>query len=167
LIDINATLIAQIINFVILVGILTKVAYKPLLKVLEERRLKIQGDLENAEQEKLAALKLKQEYSDKLNEAQNHALLIIDKASQLAEQTKEEVLKEARQESAKLLENAREEIEREKNKAVNELRAEIVSLSVAAAGKIIGKNIDEKIHAKLVDDFINNLDNEKTGGLPC
>jgi len=167
LIDINATLIAQIINFVILAGILTKVAYKPLLKVLEERRLKIQGDLENAEQDKSEAAKLKQEILEKLNETRANTQSMVDKAAKLAEQTKEEILKEAREESAKLLKSAREEIEREKDKAVNELRAEVVSLSVAAAAKIIGKNIDEQVHVKLVEDFINNLDHEKTGGLPC
>jgi len=167
LIDIDATLIAQIINFVILVGVLTKVAYKPLLKVLEERRLKIQGDLENAEQDKSEAAKLKQEILEKLNETRANTQSMVDKAAKLAEQTKEEILKEAREESAKLLKSAREEIEREKDKAVNELRAEVVSLSVAAAAKIIGKNIDEQVHVKLVEDFINNLDHEKTGGLPC
>lgn len=162
-----ATLIAQIINFLILVAILTKLAYKPLLKILSDRRMKIQENLDTAEEEKLTAQKLRQEYLDRLNEARIQAQNIVDKAAKIAEQNKEAILKEAREESVKLLKTAQEEIRRERDKALNELRAEVVTLSIAAASKIIGKNIDQESNSRLVDDFINKLDSEKTGGLPC
>ena len=89
MVDLNATLIAQIINFLILVAILTKVAYKPLMKALADRQAKIADSLATAEQEKQAAEKLKQEYLAQLTEARVQAQTIFDKAAKLAEQTKD------------------------------------------------------------------------------
>ncbi len=167
MVDLNATLIAQIINFLILVAILTKVAYKPLMQALADRQAKIADSLETAEQEKQAAEKLKQEYLAQLTEARTQAQAIVDKAAKLAEQTKEEILKEAREESARLLKATQEEIARERERAIAELKGEVVTLAVAAASKIIAQNMNEAANAKIVDDFINNLDGKKIGGLPC
>lgn len=167
MVDLNATLIAQIINFLILVAILTKVAYKPLMKALADRQAKIADSLETAEQERQAAEKLKQEYLAQLAEARVQAQAIVDKAAKLAEQTKEEILKEAREESARLLKATRDEIARERERALAELKGEVVTLAVAAASKIITQNMNDAANAKIVDDFINNLDGEKIGGLPC
>ncbi|SMC38315.1 F0F1 ATP synthase subunit B [Sporomusa malonica] len=167
MVDLNATLIAQIINFLILVAILTKVAYKPLMQALADRQAKIADSLETAEQEKQAAEKLRQEYLAQLAEARTQAQAIVEKAAKLAEQTKEEMLKEAREESARLLKATQEEIARERDLAIAELKGEVVTLAVAAASKIIAQNMDETANAKIVDDFINNLDGKKIGGLPC
>jgi F-type H+-transporting ATPase subunit b len=165
--EINATPIAQIINFLILVSALTYFAYKPLLKMLSDRQMTIQNNLDSAEQEKLEAAQLKKEYLDKLNDARSQAQVIVEKANKMAEQTKEEMLIQARAEREKILQAGHAEIERERYKTENELRNKVVSLSVAAAAKIIDKNMDEQTHAKLVDDFINDLDSEKIGELPC
>ena len=167
MVDLNATLIAQIINFLILVAILTKVAYKPLMKALADRQAKIADSLATAEQEKQAAEQLKQEYLAQLTEARVQAQTIVDKAAKLAEQTKDEILKEAREESARLLKATQEEIARERERAVAELKGEVVTLAVAAASKIIAQNMNEAANAQIVDDFINNLDGKKIGGLPC
>ncbi|SDE64124.1 F0F1 ATP synthase subunit B [Sporomusa acidovorans] len=167
MVDLNATLIAQIINFLILVAILAKVAYKPLMQALADRQAKIAESLETAEQEKQAAEKLKQEYLAQLAEARTQAQAIVEKAAKLAEQTKEEMLKEAREESARLLKATQEEITREREHAIAELKGEVVTLAVAAASKIIAQNMDEQVNAKIVDEFINNLDGKKIGGLPC
>lgn len=167
MVDLNATLIAQIINFLILVAILTKVAYKPLMQALADRQAKIADSLETAEQEKQAAEKLRQEYLAQLAEARTQAQAIVEKAAKLAEQTKEQMLKEAREESARLLKATQEEIARERDLAIAELKGEVVTLAVAAASKIIAQNMDDTANAKIVDDFINNLDGKKIGGLPC
>ena len=165
--DINWTMAAQIINFAVLVAILAKFAYKPFLKILEDRKMKIQNDLDSAEQNRLDGEKFKQEYLDKLEEARLQAQSIMDKAVRTAEQAKDEIIKQAQEESAKLLKNAKDEINRERDKAINELRAEVVTLSLAAASKIINKNMDDQVNAELVENFISNLDKDKIGGLPC
>ena len=167
MVDLNATLIAQIINFLILVAILSKVAYKPLMKTLADRQANIQANLDNAEKERLAAEKLKQDYLNQLAEARARAQAIVEKATKLAEQNKEEILLQAREESARLLKNTQEEIIREREQAMKQFKGEVVTLAVAAATKVIARNLDEQANAKLVDDFIQDLDEEKIGGLPC
>ena len=73
----------------------------------------------------------------------------------------------AKEEHARLLKATQEELAREREKALQDLRSEVVALSVAAAGKILSQNLDAAAHAQLVDDFIEKLEHEKTGGLPC
>jgi len=122
LVDLNATLIAQIINFLILVAILSKVAYKPLMKALADRQARIADSLETADQERSAAEQLKREYMEQLAQARVQAQAIVDKATKLAEETKEEIMQEARTEHARLLKEAREEIAREQQRAIAELK---------------------------------------------
>lgn len=167
MVELNATLIAQIINFAILLAILTKLAWKPLIQAIEDRKHKIESDLAGAEKEKTAAEQLRAEYQQQLAEARNQAQAIIEKATKLAEQTKEQILDEARAENARLLKAAQDQIAIERDRALAEMRSEVVNLSIAAASKIIGQNLDVTANAKLVADFIDKLDDQKTGGLKC
>lgn len=166
MVDLNITLLAQIINFLILVFILMKVAYKPLLRALEERQTSIAENLAQAEREKQLAEQFRQEYREQLAQARNQAQAIVEKAAKLADQTREEILTEARSENARLLKAAQDEIAREKAQAVAELRKEVVTLAIAAATKIVDCNMNNEINNKLVSEFINKLD-EGAGGLPC
>lgn len=163
MVDLNATLIAQIINFLILMAILAKFAYKPIVKALEARQEKIKADIEAAEQGKLAAEQIKKEYQAQLAQARNEAQNIVEKAVKIAQQNKDEILEEAKAENARLLNAAREEIQREREHALAQLRNEVVALSVAAATKIVKQNLDEQANKKLVEDFIANLDDCKLG----
>ncbi|BBB91526.1 MAG TPA: F0F1 ATP synthase subunit B [Methylomusa anaerophila] len=167
MIDLNATLFAQIINFLILVLILSKVAYKPLMKVLADRQAKIQASLDTAEQERLAAEKLRQEYVAQMADARKEAQTILEKATKLAEQAKEDILKEAREESTRLLKATQEEIAVERERFLHEIKGEVVSLAITAAAKVVAQNLDEQANAKLVTNFIDSLDEKKIGGLPC
>ena len=96
MIDLNATLLIQIFNFLLLVALLTKFAYKPLMSMLAEREQRIAGSLEAAEQERQEAAKLKEEYLKELAAARNQAQQIVEKANRLAEQNKEDLLQAAR-----------------------------------------------------------------------
>ena len=84
----NMTLVAQIVNFIILLLLLTKLAYKPLLKAMAERRARIANDLEAAEKERQAAEQLRQEYQQQMQEARAQAQAIIDKSVKTAEAMK-------------------------------------------------------------------------------
>ncbi|HWR38014.1 MAG TPA: F0F1 ATP synthase subunit B [Patescibacteria group bacterium] len=167
MVDLNGTLIAQIINFLILVAILTKFAYKPLMKALADRQARIAEDLTAAEEEKKAAEQLKREYLDQLAQARVHAQEIVEKATKLAEQAREDILRESREENARLLKAAQEEIAREHEQAIKELKAEVVNIAMMAATKIVAHNLDEQANAALVHDFIEKLGEKKIGGLPC
>ena len=167
MVDLNGTLIAQIINFLILVAILSKFAYKPLMKALADRQARIADDLSAAEQERMAAEQLKREYLEQLAQARVHAQEIVEKATKLAEQAREEILREAKEENARLLKTAQEEIAREQERAVKELKAEVVNIAMAAATKIVAHNLDEQANSLLVRDFIEKLGEKRSGGLPC
>lgn len=167
MIDLNATLVAQIINFLILVALLAKFAYKPLMKILAERQERIAGNIAAAERERQEAEALRQDYLKQLDDARAHAQAIVDKAAHLAEQTKDEILAAAREESARLIKVAQEESDRQRDKVMEQLKADMVSLSLAAAAKIIERNLDAETNAQLVDDFIRKLDDKKVGRLPC
>lgn len=167
MVDLNGTLIAQIINFLLLVFLLAKFAYRPLMQVLEERQKKIADNIDSAERERQDARQLKMEYQQQLAQARSQAQAIVEKAEKLAEEAKEEILKDARAESARILKNAQAEVARERALALAQLKNEVVVLSMAAATKIIDKNIDTQANAMLISNFIEKLDDQKIGGLPC
>ena len=163
----NMTLVAQIVNFLILVLVLAKFAYKPLLKAMADRQARIAGDLAAAEKERLAAEQLRGEYQLQMQEARQQAQAIIDKAAKTAEQMKQEILEEARAEHARMLKNAQLEIARQTDAAMAGIRGEVVAMTVAAAAKIIEKEMNTETNEKLVTEFIEKLDSAKIGGLPC
>lgn len=167
MVDINMTLFAQILNFLILVVILTKVAYKPLMKVLAEREEKIAKSIKSAEQDEIAAKKLLVDYQKQLASARIEAQEIVDKATKLAAEEREASIAETRAEIDRMRKSAQADIDRDRELAVAKLKGEVVALSMAAAAKIITSNIDEKVNEQLVSEFIDKLDTEKIGGLPC
>lgn len=165
MIDINATLVAQIINFLILLAILTKIAYRPILTALSERRAHIEKSLKEAEQDRVLAGKLKQEGQQQILEARIQARSIVDEAIILGEKSKDAILQHAREENARLVKQAQEQIERDYQQAMNRLRAEVAVLAVAAAEKIIEKNLDAEANTRLVRKFIKDFTKEKYGEL--
>ena len=163
----NMTLVAQIVNFLILVLVLAKFAYKPLLKAMADRQARIASDLAAAEKERQAAEQLRLDYQQQMQEARAQAQAIIDKAVKTADQMKQEILEEARAEHARMLKNAQLEITRQTDAAMDGIRGEVVAMTVAAAAKIIEKEMNTETNEKLVTDFIEKLDSAKIGGLPC
>ena len=163
----NMTLVAQIVNFLILVLVLAKFAYKPLLKAMADRQARIASDLAAAEKERQAAEQLRLDYQQQMQEARAQAQAIIDKAVKTADQMKQEILEEARAEHARMLKNAQLEITRQTDAAMAGIRGEVVAMTVAAAAKIIEKEMNTETNEKLVTDFIEKLDSAKIGGLPC
>ena len=158
MIEINATIIAQILNFLILVVILRAVAYKPVARLLQQRSDKIRDTLEKAEADRKAAEQTLTQYKNQLADAQKKAQDIIQKANVTARQEHDAAVEETRREIERMKQNAQAEIESERNRAFAEMKSQIVSLSLAAAGKVVSKNLDTKENDKLVNDFINGLD---------
>jgi len=167
LFNFNMTLIAQVVNFLILVAILTKYAYKPLLKAMADRQARITNDLKAAEQERVAAEQLRKEYLEQMAQAKTQSQAIIDKAVKTAELMKQEIVEEARLENARMLKSAQNEISRQMEQAITGLREEVVSMSLAAATKVIDKEMTSEANTKLVADFIDKWDEKKVGNLPC
>lgn len=167
MVDLNGTLIAQIINFLILTAILAVVAYKPLLQILADRQANITEKLAASEHEKMQAEQYKKEYEAQLALAHTQAQTIVEEATKLAEQTKDQILTETRTANAQMLQAALAEIARERTVAMAQLKNEVASLSIVTAAKIVGHELDPKFNAQMVTKIIDKLDEKKTGNLPC
>lgn len=141
-------------NFLILLFLLKKFAYKPVLNILDERKNAIEAAINNAETARTEAEKLRKEYETRLAEAKQEAQDIIAKAAKLGEETKAEIVANAQNEATKAIQRAQEEITREKEQAIAALRDEVAVLAVMAAGKVLGKSITVEDHAKLVKEFV-------------
>lgn len=157
------TILAQMLNFFILVWILKRFAYKPLTDMMSERKERIANDLANAEQARLEAEQLKAEYASQIINARQEAQQIVEKAHHQAQLTSAQELADARQSIESEKERARQDIESERSRAMNSLRNDVVSLSVAMAGKVIAKDMDSETNTKLIEDAIRQLDSKTIG----
>lgn len=152
----------QVVNFLILLWILKKFAYKPILSMLDERKKSIEDAINNAESAKTEAANLRKEYETRLAEAKQEAQDIIAKATKLGEEMKNDIVANAQAEATKAIKRAQEEINREKDQAIAALRDEVATLAVMAAGKVLGKAISVEDHQKLVNEFVTEV-----GDLKC
>lgn len=159
MVNINATLIAQILNFLFLVFVLAKFAYKPLLNIMEERKNKIASDLEAADAAKAEAEAVKAEYAAKLADARQEAQAIIENARKTAQAAHDKIMAETKAEQDQVVAAAKETIALEKQKALADVRAQVINLSMVAASKIVeqklGSEEDKKMAGEIVDSIIN------------
>lgn len=154
MLEFNATLLAQIVDFIILLIFLRLVAYKPLMKLLQDRSDHIANTIAAAEQEKQQAEQLKAGYEAEMRRAREQAQEILQKATKAGEDQAHEIIESAKNEAARIKDSALVDIEREKQKAVAELRDQVATLSVLVAGKIINQKLTDDIQRSMVQDFI-------------
>lgn len=158
----NATLVAQIFNFIILLIFLRLVVYPVIVKVLEQRQQAIADNVAAAEEERKQAEALRQSYLADMQKAKEEAQAIIQQATKAAEAQAQQIMEAAKAESVRVKDQALQEIEREKEKAVAVLREQVVSLSVLVAQKIVSQQMNSDIQHSLVQEFI-----KEAGDLPC
>ncbi|WP_027406038.1 F0F1 ATP synthase subunit B [Anaerovibrio sp. RM50] len=167
MIDINATLIAQMLNFLVLVVLLRIFAYKPIVKMLKEREERIAGSIKKADDDAAAAEATLKQYQDQLAGARIKAQEIIDKAEKRTREDHEASMQTTKAEIDQMKHAAQQEIQRERALAVEKLKGQVAALSIAAAEKIVSKNIDAAENEALIKEFIDQLDKDKIGDLPC
>jgi len=153
-------LISQIINFALLAVLLYFAAYKPILRMLDERSARIKQGLEDAEQASRRAAEMEQEFELRLAEARKEGQEIITQATQMSEKARQEILATAREEARAQVEKAKEEIARERESAMSELRQQVADLSLAISEKVIGESLDQRRQRELIAEFL-----EQTGEL--
>jgi F-type H+-transporting ATPase subunit b len=158
----NGTLLAAIVQFLLLLILLRAVAYKPILKAMEDRQNNIEQSIREAENSRAEAKRVIDEYTAKMQEARQEASGIIENATKLAEASKAEILAKAQEETVKLTAKAKADIQAEKEKALAQLRDEVANLAILAASKIINKEINNQDHIKMVKEFVAEV-----GDLPC
>ena len=151
MVNFNATLIAQVLNFLILVFILAKFAYKPLMKIMDDRKNKIAGDLAAAETAKTDAESIKAELAAARQEAQ----AIIDNARKTAQTAHDKILADTKAEQDQIVKTAKEAIALEKKQALSEIRAHVINLSLVAASKIVEQKLGSEEDKKLAGDIVD------------
>jgi F-type H+-transporting ATPase subunit b len=158
MLDVNPGLILwTIITFLILLVILRKLAWKPLLGALTAREENIRTTLEETARAQDEARRLLEENRRQLAEAEAQAQRVIREGREMGEKLRAEILEKAQASSRALVDQAREEIRREKDAALGQLRSEVADLAVMAAGKIIDANLDPARHRALVDAALREL----------
>lgn len=153
-IDINGTVIVELITFLIMLAILARYVYPEIVKLAEARQRAISEQLKEAEQARAAAEERLKEAEAKLNDARKTAQGVIEAAAKSAEQLRQEMRQKAEEESKRTVEAARREIEVERDQAVRSVRTEVASLVVAATEKVIGETLDDDKHRQLIDKAI-------------
>lgn len=163
MVDVNGTLLIQIINFIVLCAILGHFCYKPVLKVLDARKERIKNDLDAAARSKAVAEELKAGYETQLQEAQAKAQDIVNKAVKEAQVQAQAQIDEAHAAIEKEKENATKQIERERKDALENLKTQVAALSCDIAAKIISKNMTPDTNDRIISDSIAKLDAEQAG----
>lgn len=165
----SGTFLAMVVNFLILMYVLVKLLYRPIQGILEERRLKVARDFEEAEQAKTAAEKLREEAQKKLEESHIEAYEIVERARNEADRLRGELITQARQEADQLRRRTQNEIERAKKIAKSELKEEAVELALTAVKKIFEKNNSGELNESLIRGVLDELsqgvtENDLPGG---
>ena len=148
------SLIAYLINFVLLLGILTLFAYKPLLRVLDQRSERIRESLEAADRARDEAASSQQVIEDQLNEARREGQRLLEQAREAAARFQEEQMDQARRDAETFVERARSDIQRERDAAVQEVRANFADLAITAAERVIRRSLDRQAHEELISQVL-------------
>ena len=153
--DINLVgLVFQVINFLLLLYLLNRFLFKPLLARMDERSAKIEKGLEDAETAARDRELARAEREAAVAEARKEAAEMLARANKIAEDTRNEILTDARTEAEQVTQRAREEITAEKERAMAELRGQVADLALAAAGKLVKSEMDTPTQRRLVEEFL-------------
>ena len=148
------TLIAQIVNFVVLFGLLYLVAYKPIMRMLDERSQRVKDSMEQVDSIKEQAANAEGEVKKQLEVAGREGQEVVARAVRTGEEARQRAQEEAKKEAEVLIEKARLEIQRERDEAIGELRKEFTDLTIEAAGKVIEQSLDKEAHRQLIDKVL-------------
>ncbi len=146
--------VAQLINFFILLVLLRLLLYGPVMRMLDERARRVREGMEAAEASKEKATETERDVQARLDEARTEGQALVGQAQEIANRIQEEARQAARQEGEALLARARKEIELERDSAIAELRKEFGDLTVSAAEKVIGQSLDRQAHQRLIDEVL-------------
>ncbi len=158
------SLLAQLVNFLILLTLLYLVAYKPILRMLDNRSRRIKESMDQAQETAERYARAEDEVRAQLEQSRQEGQALISQASQMGERVREEARQEARQEAETLVNRARGEIQRERETAIDELRSEFAELAISAAEKVINRSLDKEAHRKLIEEVLEESTSPKGEG---
>lgn len=150
-------IVVSLCNLAILFLIMKKFLYKPVRKMLEQRRKTVDDMYAQADEALTKAESDKAKYEEKLAEAKDDAQAIIKKATDTADERSKEIVSSAREEASLIVDRARSAAELEMKKAQQEIKGEIVSVSTLLAEKLLEREISEDDHKSMIDSFIEDM----------
>jgi F-type H+-transporting ATPase subunit b len=148
------TLITQVVTFIILLVVLRFVAYKPIMRMLDERSRRIKESMDQAEEIKKQSAGAQEEIKKQLEQASREGQERIARALKAGEDVKLKAQEDAKKEAEALVTRARSEIRRERDEAIGDVRREFADLTVLAAGKVIEKSLDKEEHRELIEKVL-------------
>ena len=151
------TFLAQICNLMIQLVIFKKFLLKPIKQVIADRKAKADSEIADAQKLRTEAEAMKAEYEQNLQNARTEANQIVTAAQKTATARSEEIVGEARAQAAALKQKAEADIAQERKRAVNEVKDEIGGIAMEIASKVVEREISEKDHKDLIDEFIKNV----------
>ncbi|MFC2066215.1 F0F1 ATP synthase subunit B [Chloroflexota bacterium] len=147
-------LLTQIVQFVVLFGLLYLFAYKPIMGMLDKRSQAIKESTEQAEAVKEQTAHAEEEMKKQLEAAGKEGQERIARAVRVGEEVKQKAQEDAKKEAEALIVRARADIQRERDEAIGELRKEFADLTILAAGKVIDRSLDKEAHRQLIDKVL-------------
>lgn len=150
-----------LLTFIVVIFVLGRVAWKPILGLIEEREKAIADAIDAAKRERAEAEKLLAEQKSAIADARREAAEMMKKNRDEVDRFREELMSQSKKEAEALLASARRQIDEEKTKAVAEVRTLAVDLAIQAATKLLGQNLDEAKHRQLINEYIASLPKEQ------
>jgi F-type H+-transporting ATPase subunit b len=147
-------LVAQIVNFGILLFLLWRFALPPLLRMLDERAQRVRESMERAEALQRQSQQTEVEVRERLQAAQREAQAIVTQATQAGQRLQEEARAEANRQAAATVARAQEEIRAERDSAIAALRQEFAGLTIRAAERVIQRELDPNAHRQLIEEVL-------------
>ncbi len=157
-------LIAQLVNFLILLIVLRLFLYRPLLRILDQRRERIREGLSRAEQAVEQASASEDEARRVMEQARAEGREAVQASQQAAERLREELEDRARQDAEQIVARARQEVQAERDRAIQQLHQEFADLTITAAERVIGQSLDRAAHQRLIDEVLVGSELPDGGG---
>jgi len=157
------SLVAYLLNFALLLGILSLFVYKPVMRALDQRSDRIRESLEAADRAREEAASSRTAIEEQVNEARREGQRLLEQAREAADRYREEEMGRARQEAQDFVERARTDIQRERDAAVAEVRTNFGDLAITAAERVIRRSLDRQAHQELVAQVLGEGDTLSSG----
>lgn len=154
-------MLVQLAFFIILLALLKKFAWGPLMNKMQEREEYVAGEIEAAEKSRLEAEKASKDAAAQLNQVREEAQKLIEDAKAAGAKQEQDIVEAARKEADRLILAAQADIQNEKEKALQALQDKVASLSVLIASKVIEKEISAQDQEKLINDYIKEVGEER------
>ena len=155
----GGTLFWSVITFLILLVVLKKIAWSPIIEALESRESQIKEALNSAETARENAEKASQDYDDLVKKARAEAQEIVSESKATGERVRQEIKNTAEKEADDIINKAKAKIESEREKAINEIRSVAIDFSIEAASKVIERNLDSEDNRRIINDTIKEVGN--------